>query len=57
MQISGVPESVTDNDFEGKVLKLLEKIDVEVRPDHTEACHWIKSNANLFMVFGLPMGP
>ena len=45
MEISGVPESVTDNDLEGKVLKLLEKTDVEVHPDHIEACHWIKSNA------------
>ena len=45
LEISGVPESVTDNDLEGKVLKLLEKIDVEVHPDHIEACHWIKPNA------------
>ena len=45
LEISGVPESVTVNDLEGKVLKLLEKIDVEVHPDHTEACHWTKSNA------------
>ena len=37
--------SVTDNDVEGKVLKLLEKTSVEVYPDHIEACHWIKSNA------------
>ena len=45
LEISGVPESVAVNDLEGKVLKLLEKIDVEVHPDHTEACHWTKSNA------------
>ena len=45
LEISGVPEFVTDNDLEGKVLKLLEKIDVEVHPDHIEAFHWIKSNA------------
>ena len=45
LEISGVPESVTDNDLEGKVLKLLEKIDAEVHPDHIEACHWIKPNA------------
>ena len=50
LEITGVPESVTDNDLEVKVLKLLEKIDVEiveVHPDHIEACHWIKSNAEL----------
>ena len=45
LEISGVPESVTVNDLEGKVLKLLEKIDAEVHPDHIEPCHWIKSNA------------
>ena len=44
-EISDAPESVTDNDLEGKVLNLLEKIDVEVHPDNIEACHWIKSNA------------
>ena len=45
LEISSVPESVTDNDLEGKVLKLLQKIDVEVHPDHIEACNWIKFNA------------
>ena len=34
LKTSGVPESVTNNDLEGKVLKLLEKNDVEVYPDH-----------------------
>ena len=47
LEISGVPESVTNNDLEGKVLNLLEKIDVEVHIDHIEACHWIKYNAGL----------
>ena len=45
MEISDVPEGVTDNDGEGKVLNLLEKIDVEVHPDHIEACHCMKCNA------------
>ena len=45
LEISGVPESVTDNGLEEKVLNLLEKINVEVHPGHIEACHWIKSNA------------
>ena len=47
LEISGVPESVAVNDLEGKVLKLLGKIDVEVHPDHIEACHWKKYNAGL----------
>ena len=42
LDISGVSESVTDNDLEATVLNLLEKIDGEVHPDHIEACHWIK---------------
>ena len=45
LEISDVPESVTDNDLEGEVLNLLEKIDVEVHPDNIESCHWMKSNA------------
>ena len=45
LEISDVPESFVVNDLEGKVLKLLEKIDVGVHPDHIEACNWIKSNA------------
>ena len=47
MEISGVPESVTDNDLEEKVLNLFEKIDVEVHPNNIEAWHWKKSNAGL----------
>ena len=45
LEISSVPESVTDNNLEEKVLKLLGKTDVEVHPDHIKACYWIKSNA------------
>ena len=42
MEIFGVPESVTDNNPEGKVLKLLENINVH--PGHIESCHRIKFN-------------
>ena len=45
METSGVPESVTHDNLEEKVLKLLGEIDVEVHPDHIEVCYWIKSNA------------
>ena len=45
MEISGVPESVSDKDLEGKVLNLFQKMDIEVHPDNTEACHCVKSNA------------
>ena len=45
LEKSGVPEFVTDNNLERKVLELLEKSDVEVHPDQIEACHWIKPNA------------
>ena len=34
LEIPCVPESVTDDDLEGKVLNLAEKIDVEVYPEH-----------------------
>ena len=45
LEISGVPESVSDKDLEGKVLNLFQKIDIEVHPDNIEGCHWVKSNA------------
>ena len=45
LEISGVPESVSDKDLEGKVLNLFQKIDIEVHLDNIEACHWVKSNA------------
>ena len=45
LEMSGVLESVTDNDLEGKVLNVFEKKLVEVHLDTTEAGHWIKSNA------------
>ena len=45
LAISDVPESVTNKNLEGKVLKLLEKIDAKAHPDPIETCHWIKSNA------------
>ena len=45
LEKSVVPEFVTDNNLERKVLELLEKSDVEVHPDQIEACHWIKPNA------------
>ena len=45
LEISGVPESVSDKDLEVKVLNLFQKIDIEVHPDNIEACHWVKSNA------------
>ena len=34
LEIPCVPESVADDDLEGKVLNLAEKIDVEVYPEH-----------------------
>ena len=40
--ISGVPESVTDKDLQGKVLNLLEKKDTEVCPGNIDTCYWIK---------------
>ena len=45
LEISGVLESVSDKDLEGKVFNLFQKIDIEVHPDNIEACHWVKSNA------------
>ena len=45
MEISGVPESVSEKDLEGKNLNLFQKIGIEVHTDNIETCHWVKSNA------------
>jgi len=37
---------VRDADLEGKVLKILKKIDVEVNPMNIEACHRIGTKGN-----------
>ena len=49
LEISGVPESVNDNDLKGRALNL-EKIGAEVHPHHIEACRLIKFNAGLKQV-------
>ena len=45
LEISGFPEFITEKNLEGKVLDLFQKIDIEVHPDDTGACRWVKSNA------------
>ena len=43
LEISGIPETVTDTELEGKVSDVLKKIDCGIKPKNIEACHWIKT--------------
>ena len=39
IEISGIPDTVQDNELEDKVIEILEKIDVKVVNRDVEACH------------------
>ena len=42
LEISGIPESTDQSNLEEKVVKLFKKIDVTVKSNNFEACHWLK---------------
>ena len=46
IEVSGIPTSVTDNNLEGKVLEVFEKLGVPVKEENVEACHRIKQNSD-----------
>ena len=43
LEISGIPETFSDSQLEGKVRDVLDKIDCSVKPKNIEACHWVKT--------------
>ena len=46
IEIAGIPNSVDDNNLEGKVIEILGKIDVKVTSDEIEACHRLPPSKN-----------
>ena len=44
LEISGIPESVSDNALEDKIQGVLRGIDVEVDTENIESCHRLKGN-------------
>ena len=46
LEISGIPELVSDTTLEDKIQGVLHGINVEVDPENTELCHRLKQKGN-----------
>ena len=46
LEISGIPDSVTTDDLEDKVIEILSKVDVNVTNNDIEACHRMGKSKN-----------
>ena len=43
-EITGVPESISNNDLKETTLKIFDKLDVKIDSSNIEDYHWLKSN-------------
>ena len=44
LEITGIPDSISDDDLEETTIKIFDKLDVAIDPSNIEDCHWLKSN-------------
>ena len=44
LEITGVPDSISNDDLEKTTIKTFDKFDVAIDPSNIEDCHWFKSN-------------
>ena len=44
MEITGVPDSISNDDLEEISIKIFDKLDMAIDPSNIEDCHWLKSN-------------
>ena len=44
LEITAVPDSISNDDMEETTIKIFETLDVTIGPSYTEDCHWLKSN-------------
>ena len=51
LEISGIPNSIKQDDLESKVCEILSTIDVTVTPSEIEACHRLKNNDRTIVKF------
>ena len=52
VEISGIPQSVSDNQLEEKVVDILKAIDINITANEIEACHRLgKKNKNVIVQF------
>ena len=45
IEISGIPNSIKDDDLEGKVVEVFDKLGVVIKEENVEACHRIKHSS------------
>ena len=43
----GIPDSVPNNELEGKVLSIFQRIDCEVSPHNIDACHCLRMDIDI----------
>ena len=43
LELTSIPETSDNNTLESSVLKIFEKLEVNVDPSNVENCHWISS--------------
>ena len=46
LEITGVPDIISNDDLEETTIKVLDKLDVATDPSNIEDCHWLKSNGS-----------
>ena len=44
LEITGVPDSLSNDDLEETAIKIFNKLDLAIDPSNIEDCHWLKSN-------------
>ena len=44
LEITGVPDSVSNDDLEETTIKMFDQLNVATDPSNIEDCHWLKSN-------------
>ena len=44
LEITSVPDSVSNDDMEKTTIRIFEKLDVAIDPSSIKDCHWLKSN-------------
>ena len=44
LEITGIPDSISNDDLEETTIKIFDKLDVAIDPSNIEDCHWLKCN-------------
>ena len=50
LEITGVPDSVSNDDLEKTTIKIFDKLDVGIDPSNIEDYHWFKSNGSKIVI-------